>query len=371
MPEIELSHIRSQAQALLEAGRHHEALALLTHGLSMAPDDEDLLCLMSEALLDLQQWREAWRYTERAIAVAPENDWAHRLHSIALRNCARRHDAVVAAKEAVRLQPMIPHNWHTLASAQLNIFDLKEARASAEHLRELAPDWELSFQMLALVALKEERYKEAEEHCRRELELNPNSYFGMNNLGVALLNQKRKREAVEHFTRAAKINPQAEVARSNLAAAVGKYLPRVALPFMGIWLLQALVRGVSAGITGTRYSDSVMAAGFTMLVIGAIIGIYGLVFLIRWLRFRSLPQEARAYWKATQKQSYTPGGKRQALYYLIGLTSVMFLVWVAWFVTHFSEPWSLLEFLFPAFWVLLGGTGVFLLRRVRQSEQNV
>jgi len=318
----------------------------------------------------LQQWREAWRCTERAIAVAPENDWAHRLHSIALRNCARRHDAVAAAKEAVRLQPMIPHNWHTLASAQMNIFELKEARASAEHLRELAPDWELSHQMLALVALKEERYKEAEEHCRRELEVNPNSYFGMNNLGVALLNQKRKREAVEHFTRAAKINPQAEVARNNLASAVGKYLPRVALPFMGIWLLQALVRGVGAGITRTRYSDSVLAAGFTMLVIGAIIGIYGVVFLIRWLRFRSLPKEARAYWKVTQKQPHSPAIKRQLLYYLIGMTSVMFLIWLAWFASHFWEPWTVFEFLFPALMVMLGGTGIVILRRLRQ-EQNV
>src|SRR5262245_35054401 len=115
MSANEASRVRGQAEALLEAGRHQEALALLTVGLSMAPEDEELLCLMVQCLLELEQWREAWRIAERAVAVTPESDWAHRLHSIALRNCARRHDAVAAAKEAVRLQPMLPHNWHTLA----------------------------------------------------------------------------------------------------------------------------------------------------------------------------------------------------------------------------------------------------------------
>ena len=285
MSHSELQEIKNRAYVLLEAGRGEEAITLLTRGLSMAPQDDEVLCLMTQAFVEMNKWRDAWRYSERAIAAAPENDWAHRLHSIALGNCARRNEAVAAAKEAVRLNPMLPHNWHTLASSQLNVFNREEARVSAAHLQSLAPSWHMSHQMLSLVALKEGKNKEAENHCRRELELNPNSYYGMNNLGVALLNQKRKREAIDVFTRAAKLNPAAPIARDNIAAAVTKYLPRVSIPFFAVWVILQGFRAISEYGAGGLL---ILALGFMALLIGG-------GFLVRWYRYRNLPTEVRAY----------------------------------------------------------------------------
>lgn len=365
MAQAEIQNIKSQANFLLEAGRNPEAITILTHGLNLAPDDEEILCLLAQASIELNLWRDAWRYVERAIAVAPENDWAHRIHSIVLRNSARRHEAVAAAKEAVRLSPMTPHNWHTLASAQLNVFDLKEARADAERLRELAPSWYLSHQMLALVALKEENNKEAEACCRRELELNPNSYHGLNNLGVALLNQKRRRAAIEVFTRAAKLNPQAEIARNNIQAAITRYLPRLTFPFAALWFLQAMLRGL---ITGNR-SEAASAAGIGLLVAIVI----GAIFFVRWVRYRRLPREAREYWRLSRGRPHSTGKKKQLLGYLIGLTAAMLVIWglVFWTQRLPSANWDVFDFIFPAAMILLGGTGVIMRHRLRQSDQDV
>jgi len=340
MAQAELQNIKSQAHFLLEAGRSSEAITLLTQGLNLAPDDEEILCLLSQASIELDRWRDAWRYVERAIAVAPENDWAHRIHSIVLRNSARRHEAVAAAKEAVRLNPMAPHNWHTLASAQLNVFALQEARANAERLRELAPSWYLSHQMLALVALKEERHKEAEACCRRELELNPNSYHGMNNLGVALLNQKRKREAIDAFTRAAKVNPRAPIARDNIRAAVGKYLPRLSFPFILLWFfVNSLTRIGEGGQSG----GVLLAALLILLVVGG-------SFALRAYRYRRLPPEVRSYLKAAETRQHKSNWftTRQVLFCCIVLGS---LVLASWFVISLFR-WNV-EGLVPGLWDLV------------------
>lgn len=290
MTPQDLLAVRLKSETLIAAERFEEAAELLTRALSAAPNDGDLLCRMSQVLIGLRQTKQATEYAERALAVNPENTWAHRLRSLALRH-SNRHESLNAAKAAVQLGPEDPWSWYVLAGAHMQVFNLKEARVAGERLRNLAPEWEASHQVLSLVALKEEKYKEAEEHCRRELELNPNSYEAMNNLGVALLNQKRKREAIDAFNRAAKINPAAPTARSNINTAVSKYIPRITIPFFAIWLLMNGLR-----VLGTNGQPGLVLTVGLFLAIGI-----GIVLLVRWYRFRSLPSEVKHYVRATQR----------------------------------------------------------------------
>ena len=367
MSQAELQNIKNQANFLIEAGRGAEAITLLTQGLNIAPDDEELLCLLAQAAIGLERWRDARRYVERAIAVAPENDWAHRIHSIVLRNSFRRHEAVAAAKEAVRLDPMVPHNWHTLASAQLNIFDLKEARATAERLRELEPSWYLSHQMLALVALKEENNKAAEACCRRELELNPNSYHGLNNLGVALLNQKRKREAIDAFTRAAKLNPAAPIARDNIAAAVSKYLPRISIPVFGFWIILNGLR-----VAGQNGNGQLVAA-----IVGVIALAVGGFYLVRWYRYRSLPMEVRAYLRTRKSVPLKKNSlsSKQLWIAAIVICAVLFVGWLVILLIDWEMEGNfpgVTRLIFPALMVLALGGCVIAYRRTmaKLDEQS-
>ena len=300
MTPQELLSVRLKSETLIAAERFEEAAEMLTRALSAAPNDGYLLCQMSQVLLGLRQTKQATEYAERALAANPENTWAHRLLSLALRQ-SNRHESLKAAKTAVQLGPEDPWSWYVLAGAHMQVFNLKEARVAAERLRNLAPEWEASHQALSLVALKEEKYKEAEEHCRRELELNPNSYEAMNNLGVALLNQKRKREAIETFNRAAKINPAATTARSNINTAVSKYIPRITIPFFAIWMVMNGLR-----VLGTNGQAGIVLTVGLFLAIGI-----GVVLLIRWYRFRSLPSEVKDYVRATQRPAKLKARRRR------------------------------------------------------------
>jgi|GEM_PF-2057012 len=229
MAQEELYKIREQADFLLEVGREAEARATITRGLTIAPDDYDLLCQMSRSFNHEDNWKESLRYAERAITIAPENSWAYILHSSALSHLKRNKEAVKSAQEAVRVDAHNSSTWHSLAYAHYYAKNPKEARKAAERMRELSPEWYLSFQMLALVALEENNLQEAEENCRRELELKPDSYFGMNNMGVVMERLGRKKEAIDYYHRAAKINPSEHLARENLKQVIDKYLPKVGL----------------------------------------------------------------------------------------------------------------------------------------------
>src|SRR5437660_9919125 len=108
--------IKLQSQALVDAGRHKEAAELLSKGLSLAPNDSDLLCCMAQVLVALKEIDQAAAYAERALVEDPENAWAHRLRSIALRQ-SNRHESLKSAKEAVQLEPHEPWCWYVLAGA--------------------------------------------------------------------------------------------------------------------------------------------------------------------------------------------------------------------------------------------------------------
>jgi tetratricopeptide (TPR) repeat protein len=342
MSSSELQQLKSQARLLLEAGRAREAATVLSNALSIAPDDDDVLCLMTQTLIELEDWKEAWRYVNRAVAIAPESSWAHRLHSIVLRNRARNREAVEAAKEAVRLDPWLPENLHTLASAQVHIFDLKEARQTAERLVSLAPSWYLSHQIFSLVALKEEKYKEAEAHCRRELELEPTSYYGMNNLGVALLNQKKQREAIEVLNSAAKLDPTSSIARENISAAAAKYLPRVGVPFFVLYIILNSVR--TFAVRG-QFVPVIVVLGILVLLVLSIV-------LVKSYRYRKLPLEVRTYLATTNgKVSRSRILKQQLWLGAIIIAAVVFVCWLVYILVEWNvggSPVEVTDFILPA-----------------------
>lgn len=246
MSQNEITKIREQADFLLEVGRYAEAQSVIAKGLSIAPDDYDLLCNMSRAFNKKDEWEGSLEYAQKAIQAAPDKSWAYILHSSALSHLKRYKEAIVSAKEAVKLSPDYAGSWHALSYAHYYASNNKEARAAAEKMLELSPDWYLTHQMITLVALKEGNLDEAEKHCRKELEINPNSYFGMNNLGVVMERRGRKKEAIDYYHRAAKLNPTEELARSNLKQGINKFLPTVTLGIAAacyIVLIRFLIEG--------------------------------------------------------------------------------------------------------------------------------
>ncbi len=366
MSQEELLKIKEQAEMLIELDRDAEAVPVIAKGLSIAPDDYDLLCNMTQALIGLRKWQKGYEYAKKAVSANPEDSWAHRLISIILQNGGRRYDAVKSAEEAVRLEPYQPVNWYVLADAQLHVFKLKEARESAEKLREIAPDWNVTHQILARIALKAENYKEAEEHCRRELELAPNSYAGLNNMGVALQNQNRKREAIEYFNRAAKLNPAEETAKDNLESAITNYIPQIGIGFGAIWIVFQVLRLVG------RQSQII-----AVIVLGSIAcAIIGFFVFKQW-RYSQLPKEAKNYMDFLKKQSLPShtdnlkkDWKRTVLIVVCAISAFITLFWSAIFFIDskllFFSYLNILILIISLF--VFGGSLLFLVLRKSKEE---
>ncbi len=292
MAQNELYTIREQADFLLEVGRNAEARSTIIKGLSIAPDDYDLICQMSCAFNREDNWKESLAYAQRAISVAPENSWAYILQSSALSHLKRNKEAVKAAQEAVRIDPENSSAWHSLAYSQYYAKNPKDARKAAERMRNMSPEWYLSYQMLTLIALEENKLKDAEENCLRELQLKPDSYFGMNNMGVVMERLGRKKEAIDYYHRAAKINPAGHLARENLKHVIDRYLPKVGLILGGAGYFLLIRIASKDGISLKAF----LLFNLFLLPITAF-GIYRL-----WKGYNALTDEQKNFFRAENKR---------------------------------------------------------------------
>jgi tetratricopeptide (TPR) repeat protein len=205
-----------RAQALLDIGRHNDAIALLTDSLRLNPQSVDTYCYLGLALERAGQLDRALSILEEAVKLAPNSEWPHRLQSIVYKEQGRHGAALDKAREAHRLSPDAWETLHTLAEALLASQRLQEARKVAQKLKRAAPEKASTFSVLGRIALVRRQLLEAEMHFREALRLDPQSVNAHNNVGSALLEQGRVKEAVAFFDSAVTISPTAKVAQSNL-----------------------------------------------------------------------------------------------------------------------------------------------------------
>lgn len=212
MPQSETA----QAKALIDLGRHGDAIPLLHRSIGRTPDDPVPRCLLALCLLNLQRSTEAEAMARSAIAVAPNAEWPHRIRSLTLRAMRKRKEALDEAQQAVRLEPELAVAHAVLGMMQLANRKFDEATRSAEDVIRLGPELVEGHALLADIALARHRWRDAETLYHRALAIEPDNWALMNNLGLALKRLGRRREAVEAFENAARLNPRAELARNNL-----------------------------------------------------------------------------------------------------------------------------------------------------------
>lgn len=216
-----------RADALIDLGRHDEALTVVHQALAQDPSDARLLGMASLAHLRLGHNQEAASTAARAIASDPEWDWLHRLRALALAAEARRAKrdagrrlgrlAADAAGEATRLAPGDADAYCVLVEAHLAAGDLGAAGFAARRAVELAPDEAGPWVASSQVALAAGDALTAEAAARRALSIDPEDYAALNNVGAALHNAGRRREAAALFAAAARQDPNADTARENVA----------------------------------------------------------------------------------------------------------------------------------------------------------
>jgi len=285
-PSEERARRLREARALVELGRDQQAATMLERMLAEAPDDVDVVLVLTHAYIGIPDLNRALSCADRAAAAAPEASGGHRYRASILVKLGRAEEAVQAGHSAVRLSPDEPWNLYCLAGAQIESSRLDDAKGTAERLLSLAPEWSSAHDTLGRVALIQGRLAEAGGHFHKALELDPESMAAMNNLGAAFLKQGKHGEAVRFFWNALRSRPQSRPARENLNMARAGYFGRGLVLFALLLPLVVLFGDVSKGLI----VGEPRAYGLFLL--------YILAFLGGWLAFafvrhRALPRAVR------------------------------------------------------------------------------
>jgi Flp pilus assembly protein TadD len=288
----------SRARDLLVAKRPDEAIKVLLAGLSSAPDNPELHCLLAQAHFARRRPVEALKAATDAVTVAPEMEWAHRLRSIALRQLRRNREAIEAGMQAVRLEPSLAVAHQTLAEAHLSAGHSNDAYAIAFEARRLEPESSGVHDLLGRCLLSKKQFADAEAAFRQELQLDPNDPVAHNNLGVALQRQGRRVDAVHAFTAAAKIDPTFETARKNVYSGTQRLVGG------GVVVIALITLGRLSVLLNSIRHPSVFTALIAVILLGGLVW-----FLIRNRRARNppdsasqLPETAVAYYKAETRR---------------------------------------------------------------------
>jgi tetratricopeptide (TPR) repeat protein len=205
-----------RAQALLDLGRHKEALPLITDALRLNPESAEIYCYLAFALRQTGEIKQALVVIEDALRKDPNLEWAHRLRASSFRDLGDFKTALASAREAYRLAPNIWQTGYTLANILLGGLRTYEAQEVASRLLTIAPNNTHVFELLGRIALQLKQLLQAEAHFRESLRHDPQNAHSHNELGRVLLEQGRVAEAVQCFDRALVADPLQQSAQSNM-----------------------------------------------------------------------------------------------------------------------------------------------------------
>lgn len=229
-----------KASALIDLGRHADAIRAAEEGLAAAPNDPALLRLRALALQGAGKIFQAVDAASAAIAAAPNQPSGFVVRASIVTSQARAetdlgrrrgfaHRAARDAAEAVRLAPHLANAHRQLAESLAYAGEGEQAWGAARRAAELDPHNEATWVTFSVVGIACDADPVAiEVAARRALSINPLSYAALNNLGVALMKQGRKREAAPLLRQAAASSPGRNTAVENLAK-VGASVIRLAV----------------------------------------------------------------------------------------------------------------------------------------------
>lgn len=215
---LEIEALHAEASALLQAGDHAAAEALLRQAL---PEDgrgaPSLLLLLGRALHHLSRHAEAAAvYAE---AARHEGTRARALSGQALAwlNLRQLPEALAACHEALELHPDLAEAHKNLALLLMRQGRVNEARAAAARALELHPDYPEGHLAMGLVRMLQMHAPDAERHFRAALAVDPRCAGAHANLGFMYRRMNHLEEAAEELRQAVALRPRDDVSLNNLA----------------------------------------------------------------------------------------------------------------------------------------------------------
>jgi tetratricopeptide (TPR) repeat protein len=177
--------IVARAEALVDAGRPHQAIELLSKELAIAPDDVAMLRILIRAQL-LVDPAAALASAQLLVAREPESEDGHYFAALAYDELGNRKAAVQSARTAMALAPDDPHVLMAFA-----ITRSRRPRGRGEGMRaakraiELAPEDSAGYVAAGAVELHAGHWRRSAKWFERALEIDQHDQMAQINLAIA------------------------------------------------------------------------------------------------------------------------------------------------------------------------------------------
>lgn len=277
------SGLAAQAEALVDVGRAHEALALAGRAVGQAPEDPSALCALANAYLRLDDGEACADAAQRAAALAPEAERPHRLAALGLLRADDLDAAEREARTAVTLAPEQAVGEYVLGMVLRARRRLSAARAAAEAAVRLDPGMASAHTLLGEILLEEGRLLAAHQATSAAVSLAPDNSDALTALAMVQLRRGRVGEAAPMLEQAARSDAD------SLSWQIGllRYV-RGAAGGMATWpVISPLV--ILAVLSLVQRRTETLVAGFVYL------GLAGMLTALRMRRIRRLSPAVRRW----------------------------------------------------------------------------
>ncbi|WP_030443674.1 tetratricopeptide repeat protein [Actinoplanes subtropicus] len=196
-PETTPEEYRQRALLLADLGRYDEAAGEIAAGLSVAPDEPNLLATLARIHLAAEQPAEALVAADRAVAAAPQTLTTLVVRAMALTDSRRYADAARVASDILRGWPADAYAQRTGAALLSESRNGQAALNAAWNAVRVAPAEPEAHLVLAVVAARLQLFDLAQRAYAEALDLDPAIGTAQSDVGIVRFERRRWAQALE------------------------------------------------------------------------------------------------------------------------------------------------------------------------------
>lgn len=211
---------KALASVLAKTGQSEAAIPILENGLTLSPDNPELLNVLGKALKDLGRFDEAIAKYERALAKKPDYAEAYNNLGVLFRQIGRHEKAADNFKTALQYNPNCFEAYYNIACIEKTNGNFDEAIDNFSKSIQLNKNFYAAYNDLANTYQEIGRHEEAISLYQQIISKNPGRCEIYNNMGNAYQNLGRPQESLALYAKALAMNPAFEEAYNNMVNAL-------------------------------------------------------------------------------------------------------------------------------------------------------
>ncbi|MFK7817353.1 MAG: tetratricopeptide repeat protein [Planctomycetaceae bacterium] len=196
-----------QAARMAKQGLVGKSAELLSHAISMNPEDPELYIARAEVYGIMREDASALADYSTAVRVRPSDASIHNRRGFFLLSRNEFMRAVKDFSEAIRLNPDSPQAHNNRGLVYLSLNEPKKALADFSKAVKLDPKYADAWNNRGFAQYKQKQYKAALGDLTKAIQIKPDYINALNNRGLVYLAMKNHAAVVSDMTAAIKASP--------------------------------------------------------------------------------------------------------------------------------------------------------------------